>query len=197
MNRLALTLLFAASTLFATNDAKGDITFSIGSAIVTPGATNFDINILVSGNELVTGFNLPVDVGGNGAGIPSGLTLNPGFSNPLFPGFGSSRGLPVGNADLVANSLDLTLTGVSLTATPITAYTLSFSVDPGVAPGTQFPITLLNAQPYDVNGAGGATAVSRTTLTSGTITVEAIPEPTVAFASLFALSGLLLRRRRA
>ena len=188
-------VMFAVTGLLASSSAHAEITFSFNDVTTTAGSSVTVLVLATGDDQVVTGFNLPFDVGNDGLGIPSGLTLD-GFSSPLFPGVGSSLGPVAGTADGVANSLDLTATGVTFGSTPIVVFGLDFSVDASVAPGTVFELSLLNQAPIDVTGVGGASIIGEVqALNPGSITV-AIPEPSSFVLAVLALGGLAAQRRR-
>ena len=195
IKNILLITLVSAALLSTSTSANAQVIFDINEVMVAAGDT-VNVDVFASGDQTVIGFNLPVDIGLDGTGVPAGLTLNPGF-NSLLPAPSSSVGGPIGAADFVANSSDLFGPGASLTATPVSAFTVSFTVDSGVADGTVFNLGLLDGTGFDVVGAGGTSIANSVQLSGGTITVSnAVPEPSGLALVLVGVGGLMIRRRR-
>ena len=93
----------------------------------------------LSGAEVLTAYNLPIDIGGDGFGLPAGIeimsidSMNGDFSN-----FNSS--LPPGapfNFDLTASDSDAT--GAGLSVTPVDLFSVTLKIAP-TFPITQFDV---------------------------------------------------------
>ena len=174
------------------------------TAIVTISATDTD---LVSTTTL-TGFELPIEIGGNGGTAPTGLTFDvmttgTGIGDVNIT-INNTSGLTGPNYDIQVSGIPLTggfpplPAPITLGATPTDLFTLSFEVDAGAPAGSVFPVAFLGAgeaTPNDVFDISGDNT-GQVTFANGAVVVPSVPEPG-SFVLIAASSfGLLLRRRR-
>jgi len=167
-----------------------------------------------SGVSLTT-YNIPVDIGLDGSGIPAGVS-NVALANASSFGNFDSPAVPsVFNYDFITS--DSGASGLALSSIPTELFTVTFDVDSGVAAGTVFDVgfqadpqvqglsnpSLFNFTITDAGGAinfnGGAPpAEFDFAIENGTVSVvaEAVPEPSSFVLAAFGLGGLVLRRRR-
>lgn len=175
----------------------GEVTTVAGTTVIvpvtvtTPDGTQFGAN---------GGFNLGVDIVPGGVGIPAGLTFNavPVTSSVYFANPSKNDAFnAVFNLDGIVNSNAANGGAPALTTgVPATVFNLQFDVAPGVAAGTVFNINFAsNALTSATNSSGTALTLNAAgpgtgneyALRSGSITINAVPEP-----SSIALLGLVL-----
>lgn len=139
-------------------------------------------------NYEIDGFNLPLEIGGDGEGLPIGFTYNSvRIQNSLFPSFNfnmNDTGPPL-NFDGVVNSdkndgdPDVVL---GLSASPTKLFDLAIDINSSVLPGTVVSINILTLPPalagalFNVSGTNSINSISIGSVTSGSITVTAVPE---------------------
>ena len=184
----------AALALLPLSVSHAQVTLDIED-VVTPAGAAVSVGIVASGPTTgLLGADIPLDFGGDGLGLPTGLTFD-SFSTPFaLPTLGG--GPPSEDAFVGGANID----GTSVTL-PSEIITLNFTVASDVAPGTVFDIEFLDPTFSGLNSISvtdtSFTSFAPTTI-NGSITIEgaAVPEPSSFVLVAFGLGGLALRRRR-
>ena len=204
MKRFVLALPLALLMLSA-QMVNADVLISFGNATIDPGDQVL-IGVFVSGDEELTGYTLPVEVGpggmGNGRGFPAGIGFGAGdfviedqtFSDVVIGGLDDIGGGV--NQDYEALFSDVALSGeIVLTGTPIKLFDIVFETTAS-----------FNAASINLTDGGDLPFLAVTTTTNtymslgGGLTMQSglvqIPEPTVVPVVAMAVAGMVLRRRR-
>lgn len=178
--------LFIASALFS-DLAAGALVFNIqpGASTVMTGQ-NFTLDVVVQGAVDLYGYQFDIGfdpVKLQATSVAEGAFLGTGGGTIFFPGTIDNTG---GTITLIANILGTAVPGVNGNGT---LARISFSA---IGPGDS-PVGIFNATALDSFGQGIAL-----TSTGGTVTVAgtAIPEPSFAFALIFALGVLLVLKNQ-
>ncbi len=202
-NFFSKSLLTAAAVLASFGVATADVVVEVGNVATTAGSSvSVGITAFTTASDTLGSIDTPFDFGGDGAGLPAGLTYNGVVDNAGFD-FGGAVGSGASprEDELVGG---LSGAGISLSASsvsPTLLFTLNFTVDGSVAAGTVFDINILDT----INLEGGASDFSVLNAgftdvagspSNGSITVNAVPEPGSAILVIAAMAGLAVRRRR-
>ena len=204
MKRFVLALPLAVLMLSA-QLVNADVLISFGSATIDPGDQVL-IGVFVSGDEELTGYTLPIEVGNgqgeNGRGFPPGISFAPGdfviedqtFSDVIIGGLDDIGGGVNQNYEALLS--DVSLAGeIVLSNTPIKLFDIVFdttldfnAATVNLTDGGDLPFLSVttNTNTYTTLGGG-------LTTTSGLIN---IPEPTVVPVVAMAVAGMVMRRRR-
>lgn len=198
MPPIHLSLMF---TVLCCGPASAAITFSLGNTSVTAGSTAYvSLNASTdqADGETLGGFNLEVDIGDDGTGIPAG------FSNFSVDDRSNRFGSESVNedasdgADRIVNAFN---GNVLLEATPQSLLYLTLDVAESITPGI-YRISLVNTVLDAAADPDGKelTISSASYQTFGTITVTAVPEPGSMAVLGLGMGGLYVggrwRRRR-
>ena len=191
---LALCVCLAART------ASASFILSLENVSVTAGS-QAAVGVFIAsldGDSLVS-FNLPVDVGNNGFGMPPGFSFASGdfaqeqntFGNIIISGTTPLGGTLVQNYDAIFS--DGGTFDILLTPTPRRLFNILIDTSSSLSLGTSIPISFnanSNPQLFNVTTRRilGGTVVIPTGSTNGSITITAIPEP--ASMLLLLTSGL-------
>ena len=186
-----------AALILAPAFCSAQVTLDIDDVSVLPGQ---NVNVGINATGVFASVDIPLDIGADGLGLPTGLTLVPGFaSTPPFT-------FPT----LVTNSplQDALVSGSNFPIAAVPAgqiFEFQFNVGSGVAPGTVFDIDILNATNFVIGGIDfQAIPAEDITITNGSITVvapdsvpgsDSVPEPS-SLTLLLACGGYLMSRRR-
>ena len=198
-------LLVIAVLMVPCGTASGQITFSI--EVAPPVAAGDDATVsffgtsATTGGQLVNGFNLPVDIGGDGAGLANGLSIGVGaLANPIASTASLTTGGP--QNDMFGTDTIVNIGGgpsFTVDDTPTLLFDLVISTDAATPVGT-FPIQLVNNPFFSVTGGDGITPLTGSSVIApggGSIEIAAVPEPsTASLLGLVALAGLAMRRRQ-
>jgi len=151
----------------------------------------------MGGAQMLSGVNLPVDFGGDGAGIMGGFNIvsanNPVNGNVSLNFATLQNG--IANSDAIVN-----LNGGSVftvNTTPTFLFDLSIST-PTTAPVGSFPVDIQTGAFFTVTAADNSVlTASSTAITGGAVNIVAeVPEPSSIMLLVAGVSGLALRRRR-
>lgn len=141
MKNILMTWLVAILAIAGADRLHGQIEVEFDSQTVTVGAqATFTASIVsLSGSEILTAYNLPVDVGADGFGMPAGVSIvSIDNLNSTFANFNSSPapGAPF-NFDVGTSDSDAV--GVGLSASPVNLFSVTIQIDPSF-PITQFEL---------------------------------------------------------
>lgn len=225
--RRFLALVVAVLSCVVCNTSKADLIVSIGNVSIVEGGGTVLVPVTVRSTMPATdslkGFNFPlsftrpldlidpIDGPGTSGDLPTGLTFN---ASPIAngAGFGSTSGPadPTLGAlevfqdyDFIVNDAadDTNPTLTFGTTNPQTLFSLRMNIgDAASAPaGTVFNIDFVRpgfANAFNMSDANDQT-ITTFTLSNGSITVTAVPEPgSMALIGLASLSCVGFRRRR-
>ena len=177
--------------------ASAAITFSLGNTTVVAGSkASISLNASSTsiGGESLGGFNLGVDIGNDGRGVPEGFS-NFDVADPdhLF-GSESVNQSGIGDADKMVNAA---FGDVSLNAIPRPLLYLTLDTAASMTPGI-YQISLeqtgLNAAVHPNGDPASIHPASYATF--GTITVTAVPEPSSMAVLGVGMGGLWYVRQR-
>lgn len=160
--------------------------------------------------DVVTGMNLPIDIGDDDFMMPAGLSFasNPirniiGGITPGLPGqFNPGPSNALSGSDAIVNLLGLP--SVQFTETPTKIFDLALNVDLSTVAGTYVISIDDNGVPplnissfFAVSNAGAVVQASAPASGFGSVTVVAIPEPSsvLALTAVVCLASLRLRQR--
>ena len=199
---LSLIAVLSSTALLFSNSALADISIMVENAEPVLAGQMVDVEVIASGDETITGFQLPKDYAEAGFGSTGlsfiGFTAGPDFASTTSTAAPSS----IFNFDRSFSDLQIG-GGANLNLGDSLLYTMHFMVDAGAAPGTIFPV-FIQSNPtiggvpqtglYSVSGPAGD-ATGNVTLFDGSVTVAGIPEPGSIAVLALGVGGLILRRR--
>ncbi|QEG20849.1 PEP-CTERM sorting domain-containing protein [Mariniblastus fucicola] len=198
MKNYSILLAVAFSLVLWSNTASAEIIVHVGNVTVDAG-TNALVQVTATGDENLTSFDTPFDIGNDGFPniAPTGLTLidvvsaEP-FGTGLF--FNAAENL---QEDLIVNDVSLA-TGVLLDSSPTLLFTMEFAVGNSVPSGTVFDLTVIRDDKFVINGTSnpGPGTSPVVDVNNGSITVSAVPEPSSLALAALVVCGITLRRRR-
>ena len=203
INRGVFWVLFCALLLGFSGTTQAEIIISIDNVETTADSTVV-VGVFAhstSGAQLFS-YDTPIDIGGDGAGTPDGLTLTDVVEIQDFDSFSNLGGSS--QEDLLVSvgsfATATTISGDALN--PTLLYNLEFAVDDTVSVGQVFDLDVITGNGF-AGGVPSFVILDETfanvtgSPVNGSITITAVPEP--AAASLFALVamvGMTVRRRR-
>ncbi len=208
-----LSLLFSITSIFMSfSQTRAGIVLTVDNVTVFAGQTAIvGVYATSTSGDIMTGFNLPLDFNRDGnASLPLGFSYeSPVIAHAIFSNTGFDR-----PASIVFANVDSIPTGsgenVTLGLTPIRLFDLRVNVAGTVAVGTVLPIdieipptplqSLFNVAGYaNGNLAAGKPIVflpSPGVAAFGSITITAVPEPSVLALIATLSSGFILKRTR-
>ena len=192
MKNFLLTLAFVAMLPLC---ASADFIVTIGNGtglvnpiVTTAGATGVIVPVFVSsttvGGDLIDGFNLGLDIGGDGLGFTSDITgisilaVPPATVTPLTTSASAvlAFGAPNVNWDRRAN---VTFGSTQTITGPVHVFDLLFDISNAATPGTVALNFLPNAQmPTTTSRLVGVGALAFGSPNNGSLQIDAVPEPT-------------------
>ncbi len=191
---------------------RADIVLTADNVTVFAGQTaRVGVYASSTSGDIMTGFNLPIDFNRDGnVNLPLGFSYgSPVIANAIFSNTGFDR-----PASIFFANVDAIPTGsganVTLGLIPLRLFDLRVNVASDVATGTVLPIvleipptplqSLFNLAGYaNGNLAAGKPVVFSPTpgvVAFGSITITAVPEPSVLVSIAALLSGLILRKTK-
>ena len=206
-----LLMSVAMTCLILTSSVRADIVLSLEQDVQTPAGSSVTVIGSIAdttGNAVLSTYNIPIDIGSNGPGLPAGISnvtaasSNPaGLTNfmPQFPpaAFNFEAALSDSGA------------GLTLSSTPINLFTLTFDVDSSVPVGTLFDVVFQNSPTVNGGALPGAfnftidgTAVNSIDLPNFVVNqgqvevVAAIPEPISVLPLILCTCMAGFRRKR-
>ena len=192
------------------HQASGQIVLSVSNELNDAGES---VDVVVSiadtdGSAVLTGFNIPIDIGSDNASTSPGIiSFTPDSAMSLSTFDNLLLTSPPGNFDFNTAASGAPIT---LSSTPTDLFSLNFSIDPSAASGFELPVSIqttpvvggspfpgllaltLDSEPIESSDFG-----SLVEIVNGSVTVAGVPEPGSAALMLAALGGLALCRRRA
>ena len=199
--KLSQIMMLAALAMMLPLATHADVIVDVENTDPVVAGASVSVDVVYSGDATVTGFNMPTDVNSDGRADFSPLvtldsiTPNAAFGATSSPTPNASFNFDFSVSNTMGGNLDLGVAG------PTVMYTMEFTTNAGLAPGTVIPI-IIQPNPTPVAGLfaiGGSSpadvnSVGPITVNAGSITI--IPEPgSIALLSLVC-GGLMLRRRR-
>jgi hypothetical protein len=166
-------------------------------AAVTPGSTaTFTVSAAASGavEERFTSLNIPLDLGGDGFGLPSGFTFgSPPLSDSPFTLDGFSfntatpAAIPGANFDAIVNLNSGGPAILPATQAPVVLFHVNIDIAPSVPVGTIVPLVLrIPSSPVNFFQVKNESATPSITLVNGgAASLSVVPEP-----SSFLLVGI-------
>lgn len=206
-----LLTLFLSSPVYSDLVVEANVVITTSSSVADVIFTARDDDGAANGIAMLTGYNIPLDIGGDGLGVPAPISFSSITPGASFGGanYVASPGIAPFNWDAGVGFAITDGTSVSLTTAPLELFTLQFAVDSTALAGDVFDIQIVNpaspvpgALDFDAPDQAAEDALgdfqnNPSALISGQIQIAAaVPEPssvTLIAASTF---GLLLRRRR-
>ena len=200
-------LVAVAFVVLGSNVSVADITFTaeIDTTPVLAGeaaTVSFFAESNVAGGEDLSGFNLAVDIGEDGAGLTSGLSI-PTVGNPISPINGNAS-LAVGGpqndnfgTDVIINIVNGSVFTIADSQTLL--FDLQIDTETTTDIGTYSVLIDTNSPFFDVVAGDGTTNLTGSAsagATSGSFVITAVPEPSGLALIVAGLGGLALRRRR-
>lgn len=199
---LPAMLLVVLTLVFTGSSASGGILFSVEIDPPVSAGSNATVSFFgtstVTGGESLVGFNLPVDIGGDGAGLPTGLSFQT-LANTIATGsttIGGPQNDSPFNTDLIVNIGSGT--PFTVADTPTSLFDLIIGTSPGTPVGT-FPVIAVSTPFFSATAGDGLTDISGSSSidpAGGSLEIAAVPEPSSFALAIFGLGSLALRRRR-
>ena len=189
---------------FGHANVEADITFilEVDPPVSASDTAFVSVSATSTSGDSLTGFNLPIDVGANGTGLPAVLSFN---ADPIQNEI-NNLGIDLNVApfqtgiDMVDGIVNLSgATDIPLTLAPVKLFDLVLDVASS-APTGSFPVifnsggTFFNASG---TAAGGGPATIIPPVAPGSVNIVAnVPEPSSLALVLIGGCGVMLRRRK-
>lgn len=175
-------------------------------ATITPGSTvTFTISAAASGavEEQFTSFNMPIDLGGAGFGLPVGVTFGlPPLSNSPFTidalSFNTATPavIPGANFDAIVNLNSGGPAILPATQTPVVLFHLHVDIASTVPVGTTVPLVIrIPSAPFDFSQVSNPTGITTMLSNGGAAMVSVVPEPSSLLLVGLPAAALLLARK--
>jgi hypothetical protein len=215
-----VTFMGLAMLLGISSPTQAAFVLSLENVVVTAGQQAV-VGVFLSSDssQLLTGYILPIEVGGNGRGLPSGLSFpgDPAAETSTWAAvgitqLGSDITPPIvrNYEGLFFDAMPLAGSPIQLTTTPVQLFSLLVNTHPGLPDGTVFPVSITDSSfPTSqfsittISGTGGTSTTVHSiaaggSALAGSITINAVPEPgSLAFlTSTGVLGGAYFRFRQ-
>ena len=142
--RLTLTVVF--SSLLLANVCLADVSLGIRAPAAPPGTTSLvSVFATTDADDSISGFNIPLEFGGNGSGLPPDFTLNAEpLQNVIFPNFNLNvLQNDIWDFDGVANADGTEVPLSSDVANPTKLFDLAIDVAPTAQIGMQWSVEVV------------------------------------------------------
>jgi hypothetical protein len=215
------SLMCVAAFMGISTSAQAAYVLSLENVTVTAG-NQAVVGVFISSdnNQLLTGYTFPIEIGGNGRGLASGLSFpaDPAAEVTTFTTVGITQlGSDILPGPFVRNyegiffdARPLNASAIQLSTTPVRLFNLLVDTSASIPGGTVFPVSITdNSTPGSqfslttLNAVGGVETTVQTiaaggSAIAGSITINAVPEPSsVALLTLAGVaSGVYVRFRR-
>lgn len=202
MKKKIVACLTLMAPLFFVSTTNAGIIVEIEDVVTTAGSiVSVGVSARATAGESLVSLDAPLDFGVTGPGGLAGFTFMGATQVQNFDNF--TTGIAPSSAeDHLQSSIVFSAANAINLSSPVTLYSLDFTVSSAIADGTVFDIRILDGGTFDGNPTSFQVFDSNFDLASstainGSITVVGIPEP--ASTTIVMLAGISLatiRRRR-